>query len=199
MHSDRIRVAFDSLGARAVPDEAVVERVMQARLFHARVRDRIPDIDRVRVPTGRHHVEIAFAFQAELVPGLAAVLAAQEAERVHQPGARGRMPAAVDVFHRRRETHVVMLRTRRLGPFAVLVDREAVVTGDDEPLAVRAVGEPVDVSEQISARGRGRDSQRREQRGDGVMHVRLPQMVHRFGGDASSRILRTSSSASAPL
>src|SRR5207248_4652289 len=116
--------ALDTLSARPVPDEAVVERVVQARLLHARVRCRIPDVDGVRVPAGRHDVEIAFALEAELVPGLAAVLAAQEAERIHEPRPRGRMPAAVDVFRRRRETHVVMLKTRRLGPFAVLVDRE---------------------------------------------------------------------------
>ena len=63
------------------------------------------------------------------------------------PRARRRMAAAIDVIGGRGEPHVVVLGPGRLGPFAVLVHRKAVVARDHQPLAVHAVREAVHVNE----------------------------------------------------
>src|SRR5207237_9156923 len=86
-------------------------------------------------------MKVAFALQPQLVPRLGAVAAAQKTERVHEPSARRRMAAAVDVIGGRGEPHVIVLGAGRLGTFAVLVDRKAVVARDHQQLAVRAIRE----------------------------------------------------------
>src|SRR5919197_179093 len=57
------------------------------------------------------------------------------------------MAAAVNMLRGRRETHVVVLRPRRLRPFAVHVNGEPVMAREYETLAVGAVGESMHVHE----------------------------------------------------
>src|SRR6266446_4887287 len=92
-------------------------------------------------------MEIAFPFETELFPCLAAVAAAQEPEGIDEPRAGRRMAAAVEIFSGRREAHVIVLRPGRLGPFAVLVDRKTVMARDHQAPAVRAISQPVNVHE----------------------------------------------------
>jgi len=65
----------------------------------------------------------------QLVPGLAAVAAADQAERVDEPRARCRVAAAIEMLRCGRESHVVVLRSGRLRPLAFLVHRDAVMAG----------------------------------------------------------------------
>src|SRR3979490_2859499 len=48
---------------------------------------------------------------------------------------RRRMAAAVEVLPRRREAHVVVLRSGRLRPFSVFVHRETVMARDHQPFS----------------------------------------------------------------
>src|SRR6266850_2279169 len=57
------------------------------------------------------------------------------------------MAAAIDVIGGRGEPHVVVLRPGRLGPPAIFVHRESVVTRDHQPFAIGAVREAVYVHE----------------------------------------------------
>src|SRR5262249_21683833 len=129
VHGKRMRVAFAPSHRGALPYEAVVERAVEAGPIHPRIGRRIPDVDVVSVPAVRHDVEIALAFEPELVPARAAVLAAQQAEGIHQSGAGGRVAAAVDVLRSSREPYVVVRRSRRLRPFAVFINGESVMAG----------------------------------------------------------------------
>src|SRR5204862_2454704 len=96
-------------------------------------------------------------FEAELVPALAAILAAQEAERVDETGTGRRVTAAVEMLRGRCEAHVVVLRPGRFRPFAVVVNREAKVAGNHEPLAVAAVRESMHVYQRHLCGGRAAD------------------------------------------
>jgi hypothetical protein len=99
-------------------------------------------------------MEIRLALHAELVPRPAAVAAADDPERIHEAGARRRMTAAVEVFRGRDKAHVIVLRSRRLGPLAVLVDGEAMMARDHQALSVGAIGKPVHVMERDGLRRR---------------------------------------------
>src|SRR5438046_1540512 len=147
MRGQRLRLAVETLAARRFPGQAVVYCVMQSRPAHAGIGGRIPDVNRVGIPSGGEQMKVAFALQPQLVPRLGTVAAAQKTERVHEPRARRRMAAAIDVISGRGEPHVVVLGPGRLGPFAVLVDRKAVVARAHQPLAVHAVREAVHVHE----------------------------------------------------
>src|SRR3989442_4663285 len=116
---------------------------MQPRPLHARAGRRIPYVYRVRAPARREKVEIALAFETELYPCLAAVAAAQEPEGIDEPRTGRRMAAATEGSSGRREAHVVVLGSGRLGPFAILVHCQTVMARDHQPLAVRAVGQAV--------------------------------------------------------
>src|SRR5437899_1811978 len=83
------------------------------------------------------------------------------------------MAAAVEIFSGRRKAHVVVLRSRRLGPFTVLVYSEPVMARDHQPLAVRAVAQAVNVHERDLRRSLRRD--RRCQADKDPMHC-----SHRF-------------------
>src|SRR2546423_851840 len=130
---------------------------MQPGSLHARAGRRIPYVYRVRAPARGEKVKIAFAFETELFPGLAAIAAAQEPEGIDEPRAGCRVAAAVEVFSARREAHVVVLGSGRLGPFAVFVHRKTVMARDHQPLAVRAVSQPVNVHERDLRRSLRRD------------------------------------------
>src|SRR5437879_611615 len=108
---------------------------MQPRALHARAGRRVPYVHGVRVPARRKEMEIAFAFETELFPCLAAVATAQEPEGIDEPGARRRMAAAVEISSGRREAHVVVLRPGRLGPSAVFVHGETMMARDHQALA----------------------------------------------------------------
>ena len=147
MHGERVRVAFEPARGGAPPRKSAVHRVMESRLLHPRVRRRVPHIHRFGIPARRQDMKIALAFEPELVPGLAAIFAAQQAKGVDEARAGSRMTTAVDVLRRGGEAHVVVLRAWRLRPSPVLVDREAEVARDHQPRAIDAVGEPVHVDQ----------------------------------------------------
>src|SRR5882672_903676 len=105
MNRQRARLAAEAGGARRFPRRPVVEGVVQPWLFHARAGRRIPYVHGVRIPARREEVEIALAFEAELLPCLAPVAAVQEPERIDQPRTRRRMAAAIETFPGRREAH----------------------------------------------------------------------------------------------
>src|SRR5882672_5131422 len=147
MNRQRARLATEAGGARRFPRPPAVEGVVQPWLFHARAGRRVPDVYRVCVPTRREKVEIALAFEAELLPCLAAVAAAQEPERIDQARTGRRMAAAVETFPGRREAHVIVLRSGRLRPFPAFVHRETVMARDHQPFSVGAVGEAVHMHE----------------------------------------------------
>src|SRR5882762_11636938 len=116
---------------------------MQPGSLHSRAGRRVPYVHRVRVPARREDVEIALAFETELLPCLAAVAAAQEPERIDEPRSGCRMAAAVEISSGRREAHVVVLRPGRLRPFAVFVHSETMMARDHQALAVGAVSQAV--------------------------------------------------------
>src|SRR5256885_10696618 len=120
---------------------------MQPRALHARAGRRIPYVQRVRVPARREEVEISLAFETELLPRLAAVAAAQKPEGIDEPGARRRMAAAIEISSGRREAHVVVLGSGRLGPVAVFVHSKTMMARDHQALAVGAVSQAVNVHE----------------------------------------------------
>src|SRR3990172_3307175 len=129
----------------AAPPEPLTDHLVEARARHARVRRRAVDIHRVvRVARGQR-VKVGLSLEAELAPGLPAVAAADEAERVREAGARRRVSAAEDELAGNGEAHVVVLGPRRLRPAAAAVDGEAVVAREHEPAPVRAVAETVHV------------------------------------------------------
>src|SRR5678815_5099058 len=57
------------------------------------------------------------------------------------------MAAAIETLRSCREAHVIVLRTGSPRPLAVLVNRQAVVTGDHQPLAIRTIREAVYMDE----------------------------------------------------
>src|SRR3989440_11349963 len=68
MHRERLRIAVETLAARRFPGQAVVYCVMQSRPAHAGIGGRIPDVNRVGIPSGREQMKVAFALQPQLVP-----------------------------------------------------------------------------------------------------------------------------------
>ena len=105
----------------------------------------VEHIHRVAAVAGGQRMEVRLALQAELLPGLAAVAALDQAEGVDCVGPGCRVSAAVDRVARGGVAHVIVLRPRRLGPMPVGIHGQAVVTGDQQLLAVGAERQPVDV------------------------------------------------------
>ena len=105
----------------------------------------VEHIHRVGGEAGGEQMEVGLAFEAEFLPRLAAVVAADQAERIDQTRARRRVAAAVEALTGGGEAHVVVLGAGRLGPFPLLVDREAVVARNVETRPVGAPGEAMDV------------------------------------------------------
>src|SRR5262245_48438483 len=97
MHGDGARLPGEARGGRPPPLTAVVQRVVKPFGLDARARRRVPDIDRVAVPAHAEDVEVGLTLEAELLPGLATVAAADEPERIHEAGARRGVAAAVEV------------------------------------------------------------------------------------------------------
>src|SRR6476620_2833035 len=92
-------------------------------------------------------MEVGLTFEAERYPSLALVAAANQPERVYKVRTRRGMAAAIEALRSRREAHVIVLWTGSLRPLAVLVNRQAVVAGDHQPLAIRTIREAVDMDE----------------------------------------------------
>src|SRR5258706_7911985 len=147
MNRQRARIAAEAGGACRFPRRLVVERVMQPWPLHARAGRRVPYVYGVGIPARREEMEIALALEAELLPCVSAVAAAQKPEGIDQPGGRRRMAAAIETFPGRRETHVIVLRSGRFRPFSAFVHCETVMARDHQPFSVLAVGEPVNMHE----------------------------------------------------
>src|SRR5918999_2629636 len=147
MDRDGAGFAAQSGGFGPCPDEALIQGVMKSLGLHARAWRRIPDINRVRVPACAEHVKVGFALETELLPGLAAIAAADQAERIDEARARRGMTAAVEILGGSGEAHVVVRRAGRLGPFAIFIDCETVMARHHQALAVCAVGETMHMRE----------------------------------------------------
>src|SRR3546814_17757403 len=71
---------------------------------------------------GSQRMEIGLAFQPQLPPRFSCIDTFDKTEGIDQGRARCRMSAAVKSPACGRETHVVMFRSRHLGPLAIGID-----------------------------------------------------------------------------
>src|SRR3990172_73302 len=105
-------------------------------------------------------MKVRLALEPALVPGLAAVLAADQSEGIYQPRVWRRVSAAVEKLPGGGKTHVIVRGTRGHRPSAVAVDCESVVAGNEYLPAVGAIRQTVNVMQRdglgISARGKKR-------------------------------------------
>src|SRR6267143_1447001 len=134
-------------------------------------------------------MKVAFALQAQLVPRLAAVAAANQAEWVDQTGPWRRVAAAVDAVRGGGKAHVVVLRTRCLGPLAIFVHRESVVARDHQPLAIGAVREAVYVHKRYRVLG-GRYRRQSKQDQSKESHCFLAFRVISARASSTSRVVQ---------
>ncbi len=164
MHRQAADLGAQPLRGGTLPLQAVVQREIDAGLAHAAVGRVVEHGHRVGLVAGRQQVEVRFARESERLPGLAAVAALDQAEGIGHAGTRCRVPAAVQRVSRGGIAHVVVRRSGRLGPTALLKHCEPVVARDDDACAIGAEGQAVDMGQGECLAGMGR------RRGGGTHH-----------------------------
>ena len=162
MNCQRLDFAVEPGRIGAAPRKPVVEGVIDPAAVHPLVGRAVVDIDRIgRVARG-HQMKIGLAFETELGPCLAVVVAADQTKWVLKSGFGRRMPTAVERLLGRGEPHVVVLRTGCFRPAPCAIDCEPLMAWNHELLAIGAEGKAMHVHERnagLRARGRAEGRQ----------------------------------------
>lgn len=123
----------EALRGCLLPVDAIVQAEVQAGTADARVRAVGENVECPIVEAAGQQMEVCFALQTQLSPGLSVTTAFNHAEGGGQAADLGRMTAAVDYPADHGIAHVVVFRSGGLAPASGAVDGQPVVAGYRQP------------------------------------------------------------------